>query len=78
VWQSGNWKTENSVGGDKCENADKCDTEFFTVMFDSNVILAQIFMTRLTKCFSAPVNFRRAQLLNALFTFLLSVQLLSL
>ena len=48
---------------------------FVTQMY---VILAQIFMTRLTKCFSAPVNFRRAQLLNALFTFLLSVQLLSL
>jgi hypothetical protein len=46
----------------------KSHIEFFTVICDSNVILAQIFMTRLTKCFfSAPVNFRRAQLLNALF-----------
>ena len=53
-------------------------SEFFTMICDSHVILAQIFMTRLTKSFSAPVNFRRAQLLNALFTFLLSVQLLSL
>ena len=60
------------------QSSDKSHIEFFTVICDSNVILAQIFMTRLTKCFSAPVNFRRAQLLNALFTFLLSVQLLSL
>ena len=67
-----------SVGSDKSQSSDKSHTEFFTVICDSNAFLAQIFMTRLTKCFSAPVNFRRAQLLNALFTFLLSVQLLSL
>ena len=67
-----------SLGSDKRQSSDKSHTEFFTVICDSNKFLAQIFMTRLTKCFSAPVNFRRAQLLNALFTFLLSVQLLSL